>query len=318
MTHVAPQLPDGTYVGFGVLSVPFYHPVRLVEEMNLLDQLTKGHAVFGLGSGFAGDVDVHALGFDADHHASGRAARESVEVIERLWEFKTGDDPIEFDNGVYRGRVEKRVVPAPYRRQRPRVVRTASSEPATLFAAEKGWPVFLGTMGMDLSAQWHTYRHALAAAGHPQPVLEECLSWSTVDWLSVLVADTDEEAEAAAAEAKAERLAERERFFQKYQRGILGPVADVLTSDAFRNGADMARIIAGNPDTVAAQLQELVDIGVNHLIVRFLGEWLGQTRGLLERSVELFAEEVAPRFLDTQPLTDPLAVDSRPGLVVNR
>ncbi len=318
MTHVAPQLPPGMYVGFGVLSVPFYHPVRLVEDMNLLDQLTKGHAVFGLGSGFPGDVDVHALGFDAEHHSSGRAAREAIEVMERLWAFETGDEPVEFDNGVYRGRIEKRVVPAAYRRRRPRIVRTASSEQATIAAAAKGWPIFLGTMGMDLGAQWHTYRHALAAAGHSPAVVEECLFWSTVDWLSVLVADSDEAAELAAAEAKAERLGERERFFQKYQRGILGPVADVLTSDAFRNGADMKYTIAGSPDTVAAHLRQLVDLGINHLMVRFLGEWLGRTRGLLERSMQLFADEVAPRFADVPALSDPLAVEVASVATVNR
>jgi len=301
MTHVAARLPPQRYVGFGVLSVPFYHPLRLVEEMNLLDQLTKGHAVFGLGSGFAGDVDVSALGLQPEHHVSGRAARESIEVIERLWAFETGDEPFEFDNGVYRGRIEKRVVPAPYRRRRPTIVRTASSEPATLLAAEKGWPIFLGTMGMDLRAQWRTYREALAAAGHPPEVVEECLRWSTVDWLSVLIADGDAQAEADAERAKAERLAERERFFRKHQRGILGPVADVLTSDAFRNGSDLSHTIAGSPDTVAARVQEVADLGINHLMVRFLGEWLGRTRGLLERSLQLFADEIAPRFAQAAP-----------------
>lgn len=318
MTHVAPQLPRGTHVGFGVLSVPFYHPVRLVEEMNLLDQLTKGHAVFGLGSGFAGDVDVPALGLESEHHVSGRAARESIEVMERLWAFETGDVPFEFDNGVHRGRIEKRVVPAPYRRGRPTIVRTASSEPATLLAAEKGWPIFLGTMGMDLGVQWRTYREALAAADHPREVLEDCLRWSTVDWLSVLVGETDEQAEADAAQAKADRLGERERFFQKHQRGILGPVAEVLTSEAFRTGSDLSRTIAGSPDTVAARVQELVDLGINHLMVRFLGEWLGRTRGLLERSLRLFADEVAPRFAENRPLNDPLAVGMATERAANR
>jgi len=311
MTHVAPQLPAGCYVGFGVLSVPYHHPVRLVEDMNLLDQLTKGHSVFGLGSGFPNPYERPGMGVEEEHHVSGRAAREAIEIMERLWAYQTGDEPFEFDNGLHRGRVEKRVVPAPYRRERPTIIRTASTEQATLTAAEKGWPVFLGTMGMHLVEQWTTYRRALAAAGHPQAAVEECLRWSTVDWLSVLVADADEEAEEAAAEAKAERLAERERFFQTYRGGVLGPVAgDVLTSDAFRAGADMLHTIAGSPDTVAAEVRKLVDLGVNHLIVRFLGEWLGKTRGLLERSLELFAEDVAPRFADIPPLTEPLAAEA--------
>jgi alkanesulfonate monooxygenase SsuD/methylene tetrahydromethanopterin reductase-like flavin-dependent oxidoreductase (luciferase family) len=202
-----------------VLSVPFHHPVRLVEDMNLLDQLTRGRAVFGMGSGFPGNVEAPGMGVEAEHHSSGRAAREALEVMERLWAFRTGDEPFEFDNGLHRGRVERRVVPAPYRRHRPRIVRTASTEEATLLAARKGWPIFLGTFGLDLVAQWRTYREALAAAGHPPETVEECLRWSTVDWLAVLVADTDAEAQAAAAEAKAARLAVREQFFARYHQG---------------------------------------------------------------------------------------------------
>jgi alkanesulfonate monooxygenase SsuD/methylene tetrahydromethanopterin reductase-like flavin-dependent oxidoreductase (luciferase family) len=314
LTHVAPRLPDGTHVGLGVLSVPFYHPVRLVEEMNLLDQLTKGRAVFGLGSGFPGPEPL-AMGVDAQHHGSGRAARESVEVMERLWTYRTGDPPLEFDTGLHRGRVEKRVVPGAYRRVRPTIVRTARTEEATVAAARKGWPIFLGTPGtvdMDVRGQWQIYRAALAAESHPKAVVDDCLRWSTVDWLSVLVADNDDEAAARAAEAKAERLATRASFFARYRQGVLGPVlpGDVLNTDAFRDGLDMSDPVAGSPETVSQRVQEVVDLGINHVIVRFLGEWLGETRGLLERSLQLFAAEIAPRFREIQPLTDPLAVEA--------
>jgi alkanesulfonate monooxygenase SsuD/methylene tetrahydromethanopterin reductase-like flavin-dependent oxidoreductase (luciferase family) len=313
MTHVAPQLPDEVSVGFGVLSVPFHHPVRLVEDINLLHQLTKGRAIFGLGSGFPGGIEAPGLGLDPDHHASGQAARQSIEIMERLWAYQTGDPPFSFDNGLHRGTVQRRVVPAPYRRPRPEIVRTASSDQATLLAAAKGWPIFLGVFGMDLHTQWHTYRTALAAHDHPQPVLDECLRWSTVDWLSVLVADTDDQAHHAAQTAKAERLAVRARFFEKHQQGLLGPVAGVLTSDAFQNGADLTTTIAGSPDTVAHEIQQLADHGINHLIVRFLGEWLGDTRPTLQRSLQLFADDVAPRFTDLPPLTHPLAIERRAG-----
>jgi alkanesulfonate monooxygenase SsuD/methylene tetrahydromethanopterin reductase-like flavin-dependent oxidoreductase (luciferase family) len=310
MTWVAAQLPEDVFVGFGVLSVPYHHPVRLVEDMNLLDQLTRGRAVFGLGSGFPSPYERPGMGVDEEHHTSGRAAREAVEALDRLWEYRTGDEPFEFDNGLYRAHVEKRVVPSPYRRQRPRIIRTASSEPATIAAAEKGRPIFMGTMGMNLTEQWRAYREALAGAGHPQEVVEECLRWCTVDGRSVLVAETDEQAQADAAEAKADRLAERERYFRKFEDGAVGPVqGDVLTSEAFRSGADMTHTIAGSPDTVAAEIQRLVDLGVNHLIIRFLGEWLGKTRGLLEQSLDLFAAEVGPRFADVPSLTDPHAVE---------
>jgi alkanesulfonate monooxygenase SsuD/methylene tetrahydromethanopterin reductase-like flavin-dependent oxidoreductase (luciferase family) len=84
--YIAPQLPADRYLGFGVLSTPFYHPVRLVESMNLLDQLTKGHAMFGLGSGFPGKEPV-GLGLEREYHKSGQAARDQMDVMQRLWQF---------------------------------------------------------------------------------------------------------------------------------------------------------------------------------------------------------------------------------------
>jgi alkanesulfonate monooxygenase SsuD/methylene tetrahydromethanopterin reductase-like flavin-dependent oxidoreductase (luciferase family) len=300
MAYLVPQLPADCFVGFGVLSVPYHHPVRLAEDINLLDQLTQGRAIFGLGSGFPNRYERPGMGVEQEHHESGRAAREGIDVLERLWAFETGDEPFEFDNGLHRGRIEKRIVPSPYRRRRPTIIRTASSEAATLVAAAKGWPIFIGSMGMDRESQWRTYRHALAAAGHPDDIVADCLRWSTVDLLSVLISDSDRVAEKAAADAKDERLAVRERFFQQYTGGAVGPVeGDVLTSEAFRSGADMRNMVVGSPETVAAEIRHVAGLGINHLIVRFLGEWLGETRGLLERSVELFAEHIAPQFRDT-------------------
>ena len=61
---------------------------------------------------------------------------------------------------------------------------------------QKGWPAFLGTFSAEssLTEQIRIYRTALAAANHPQHVVEECLRWCTCDWLAVVVANTDEQA----------------------------------------------------------------------------------------------------------------------------
>jgi alkanesulfonate monooxygenase SsuD/methylene tetrahydromethanopterin reductase-like flavin-dependent oxidoreductase (luciferase family) len=71
----------------------------------------------------------------------------------------------------------------------------------------------------------------------------------------------------------------------------------------------MTDIIAGTPDTVAAKVQELADLGINHLLVRFLGEWTGETRHVSETSMRLFSREVIPRFRDIAPLREPHALD---------
>ena len=59
--------------------------------------------------------------------------------------------------------------------------------------------------------------------------------------------------------------------------------------------------LAGTPDTIAAKVKQLADMGINHLHLRFLGEWDGETRHICKTSAELFAKEVMPRFNEAQP-----------------
>ena len=45
-------------------------------------------------------------------------------------------------------------------------------------------------------------------------------------------------------------------------------------------------------------MQRLKNAGINHLHLRFLGEWDGETRYVTKESAELFAKEVMPRFAE--------------------
>lgn len=309
-SYLAPQIPADRYLGFGVLSVPYYHPLRLVESINMLDQLTKGHALFGIGSGFAG-AEPAGLGIDADYHGSGRATTEALEVMQRLWAFRSGEPEFKFETQQHRGTIRRRVMPAPYRGKHPTLIRTASRDAAIVKSALNGWPAFIGTFGSEspLEDQWALYRQTLATAGHPQDVVENCLRWCTADWLSVVVADTDAEAERLAGEAKTEQMAIRKAYIAEYGP-TGGPVVHRKNGEsvasAFAAGGDLFASITGNPDTVAAKLQLLADMDINHLLVRFIGEWTGRTRHVAEGSMRLFAREVMPRFTGIPPLREPL------------
>jgi alkanesulfonate monooxygenase SsuD/methylene tetrahydromethanopterin reductase-like flavin-dependent oxidoreductase (luciferase family) len=286
--YLAPQLPAERYLGFGVLGVPHHHPVRLVEQMNLLHQLTRGRVLFGVGSGFRG-IEPAGAGLDEDYHGSGQATRDSLAVMERLWDYESGDAPYEFQTPAWRGRIVKRIAPSPHRRRRPMLIRTARTDEATLEAARRGSPVFLGTFGAQLDTQVPLYREALADAGHPESIVAECLRWSTVDWLSVVVAERDEDAPGLVAQARAEQAELRNRFLQQLGQPVLGP-------------DDTIPAIAGGPEAIAEHVRALRDAGVNHLLLRFLGEWHGSTRWISEQSMRLFSERVAPLFAAAAPV----------------
>ncbi|HLG70726.1 MAG TPA: LLM class flavin-dependent oxidoreductase [Chloroflexota bacterium] len=305
-SYLVPQLPNDVYLGFGVLSLGYYHPVRLAESMNLLDHLTKGRALFGVGSGFPG-IEPPGMGLTPEHHGSSRAADEALDILPKLWAFKNGDPPYRFETEAYRGEIVRRVVPSPYRGTHPRIITTARREPALLRAARNGWPVFIGTWGSHefLIEQLATYHQALRDANHPPAVVEDCLEWCTYDWLSVVVAESDDLAWQRAAEAREDRMRARRIAAEKHGRSTAGP--SMRGGSSFGDGGDMDHIIAGSPDTVSAEVQKLLDVGVNHILVRFMGEWPGATRYISEESMRLFAAEVAPRFRDVSAVSSPAA-----------
>jgi alkanesulfonate monooxygenase SsuD/methylene tetrahydromethanopterin reductase-like flavin-dependent oxidoreductase (luciferase family) len=202
-------------------------------------------------------------------------------VLERLWDYQTGDAPYAFDTGPYRGRVVKRIVPGPYgNRRRPTIIRTARTTEAAVESARRGWPVFLGSFGADLVEQAEAYQSTVLTADHSPEIVDECLRYSTVDWLGVVISEDEAELPGLVAQAQAERAALRARL-PEAPRQVAGGGATV---------------IAGTPEQIAGRLHFLNKLGVEHLLVRFLGEWHGETRWIAERSMRLFSERLMPGF----------------------
>src|SRR5881628_587491 len=68
-------------LGTGVSSLPYHHPLLLADRMVLLDHLTRGRAMFGVGPG-ALPSDAHMLGIDPGEQR--RMMEESLEAITAL------------------------------------------------------------------------------------------------------------------------------------------------------------------------------------------------------------------------------------------
>ena len=275
-SYVAPLIPRDRYMGFGVLSIPFYHPVRLVESMNLLDQLTKGKVLFGVGSGWQG-TEPNGLGVDPEAPRlgpprRGDARRDGAAVglqvrrsgIQLLGRRQQRPDQAARHAGAVlqavpddHSRCDPRGGPSSGRRRRAGRSLSASSAPTC-------------------ANRCRLYRRALDEANHPQDVKDNCLRWCSYDWVGVTVAETDEEALAREKLARAETMAIRGSFVKRH--GRIGWAGDQdrhpaqSAADAYAKGGDMKATIAGTPDTVAAKVKQLAEMGINHLHLRFLGE----------------------------------------------
>ena len=69
-------------IGTGVSLAPFYHPLRLAEEVALLDVLSGGRVNWGAGRGFA-RVEFENFGVPPDESTS--RFHEAVEIVLRAW-----------------------------------------------------------------------------------------------------------------------------------------------------------------------------------------------------------------------------------------
>src|SRR4029079_11805489 len=105
----------------------------------------------------------------------------------------------------------------------------------------------------------------------------------------VTVAATDEEALEREKLARAETLAIRGSFIERHGK-MDGPVMKATpgqsTADAYAKGGDMKATIAGTPDTIAAKVKQLADMGINHLHLHFSRQHAGATQHLSHTTAE--------------------------------
>ena len=79
---VAAERTKHIKLGTGVVSLPYHHPLMVANRMILLDHLTKGRVLLGVGPG-ALQTDAYQLGIDPDKQRP--RMNESLGIIKRLF-----------------------------------------------------------------------------------------------------------------------------------------------------------------------------------------------------------------------------------------
>ena len=294
---------DRIHFGFSVQTLALHHPVRFAERLALLDQLTDGKLLVGVGSG---TTPEEMIGFGVNYQDSSRLANENLEIAERLWAKKPGDEPVVFDNGHYRGAVVSRIVPAPYTKPEPRVMSVAARPSSVERAAKNAQPAFIlaftppvidsGNAYEEVKKNFSIYRNALEAAGHSDEAVKAALEWTTHSYQHVHIAETDEQ---AAAEMdiileQYQETVEREHAANKAAEQISG--VDLRpTPDARTEGYKGTWCLYGSPETVAAELQKYADLGIGNVLMAVMGGPLTEERRrFTAQTMRLFSERVQP------------------------
>ncbi len=285
-SYLAPQVKQ-SWLGFSVAVAPLNHPARLAEQINLLHQLTKGRAVFGIGSG---GIPLESAGLGVSVMNQSAQTDANLEIVERLWAKSPDDEPIEFKTDYYHGRLVQRVMPAPYA-PAPRVLKLAALSPKRIEqAASRAWPAFL------IPFQYKQYRDALDRYDHPPEVRALAEKWTSVQ-SQFHVAETDEQAKAEVMEA----LSSRQRWLDKQlalqERYDLPNAPSEMPAIRYDSEIGLAITIYGSPETVVRRLKEMEAMGCAEIVMETdFGIHDERRVEVMKRSTQLLAEEVLPHF----------------------
>ena len=126
-------------LGFGVVILPYHHPVRVAERIAMLDHLSNGRIEFGTGRSSA----FEQTGMGIDPRDTRDMWEESLTMVPKIWEA----DTFEWDGKFWKV-PPRQVLPKPYQQPHPPIW-VAALQPSTYeLAAQKG----IGVMAQAVSA----------------------------------------------------------------------------------------------------------------------------------------------------------------------
>lgn len=301
--YLAAKLPH-MHFGFSVTSVPLHHPVRFVERINILDQLTDGKLLVGVGSG---TTPEEMIGFGVDYKDASAISDRNLALAEQLWAKRMEDPAVEIDNGPHKGRVLQRIAPAPYTPGHARLMPVAMKEASARRAAENGWPAFIpaftppkigGTEPFThVKKYFDTYRGLLEGAGHSEAVVADALSWSTHTYQLVHLADSDEQArdEMMVILRAYQDAIEREAAFNARAESDSANTKTDRTPNALTEDWIGTWCLYGSPETVIEHLRPYQALGIGNILCgTTTGPLTDERLRLGDQTLRLLSERVMP------------------------
>ena len=273
-------------IGFAAVQMALHHPIRLAEQIALLDNISKGRIILGIGRGTAYNFyEYRSYGIPFTE-AQGRLV-ESEEILPKAWtteNYRHKSEFFDIDLPVLRPKV--------YQSPHPPIIRAVATEGSMIEMAKQGRPLMLVVQPDDeTERRFGVYRRTLAESGLDDESVERVMAECWI-WRNIYVADTDAEAEKLATRVhEANRAHITETRLRLNTAEEMSSVKVGLSDPRFNLENSM---IFGSPDTVAERIEQLSRIGVGGLILHFrVGPMTWDEN---ERSLRMFADEVMPRF----------------------
>jgi alkanesulfonate monooxygenase SsuD/methylene tetrahydromethanopterin reductase-like flavin-dependent oxidoreductase (luciferase family) len=260
-----------------VYLLPFYHPLRLIEEICMLDQMSRGRLELGVGRGVS---PFETANYSLDFAQTQAMYHEAFQILLK----GLGTDELTFQGKFY----------------------SFSKVPMVLRPVQRPHPPLWYGVSIPDNADWPAQNDvnviSLAPPAAVRPIFDRYLatrrklgkSDTTLYGVGrhVVVADTDEKALAIARRAYPRW---RTNFFWLFERHGAAPRVAALYPPSFDDVAALGTAVAGSPATV----RDFIKADVAAAGANYVTPWLAfgdMTLAETLHSVDLFAREVMPAF----------------------
>jgi alkanesulfonate monooxygenase SsuD/methylene tetrahydromethanopterin reductase-like flavin-dependent oxidoreductase (luciferase family) len=284
-------------LGTGVVSLPLYHPAQLAAHVALLDNLTKGRLILGIGTGGLGS-DFELFGLEGKDRQA--MMLESLSLMRKIW---ASDPPYDFPGAFWTINLSKMVwpelgvgtLPKPFQRPHPPLAVSVSSPNSSsirVAARQDLMPISANFVApWVVKTHWETYVDEMGKLGK----VPDGQNWRVAR--SIHVAETDQQAEDFVKTPGGAYDWYYDYMFQVYERmdaaALLAPMPGIdpalITPALVRDNF----VIYGSPETVARKLLAFrEDVGPFGTLMMTAHDWT--EKAVMRKSMELLALKVMP------------------------
>ena len=282
-------------IGAAIMVLSFQHPLRVAEDTALVDVLSEGRLLLGLGRGYQ-PPEFH--GFGVPQENSRDMFLESFEILTRA----LSGEKFTYDGKFWKIQEPTEIYPKPIQKPHPPLYFAAISPSTYEIAAQKGVSLLRSPQFSDLGTvaeAYSGYQAKMKEYGHDPDILDQPLSVRT------FVAPTDEEARAETKHVV--------WFYQLLSTLLPGAPGRAVPSSGYENYPRDPSVLA---NVTADDVWERGTCfgspeRVTELMIRYMREtgttsFMTQMRiGGLEhekvmRSMELFAKHVMPALREEE------------------
>lgn len=264
-------------IGTFVLQPPYYNPMHLAEDVAMIDLMSRGRVILGVGVGYHPDY-FRLFGYDYKHRVS--RFEESLEIMRKAW---TETSPwsyhgkrFQLDNVL--------LTPKPWQPGGPPLWIGAAYDPAIERAGRLGdaWGILPFWESLESTKrQAALYREHAAKSGRKPYVVLMRDGW---------VAPTREEAERVFGPLWVQEML----FYYKWD--LLPPNPEFQAPADFTIDKLRKYMVLGSPQDCIEQIENWTEaIGADYLIMRFRLP-MGPSPAQVLECIRQFGADVIPRF----------------------